>query len=162
MSNSLPLKFKLNGKETEVLVGAQETLLDVLRKKLLLTGVKKGCGEGECGSCAVLLNGKPVNSCLVPAAKAAESTVVTIEGLGDNRELDVIQQAFIEAGAVQCGFCSPGVILSAKALLDKNPLPSDEEIKTELSGHLCRCTGYMQFLDAVKLAASRLNGEGKE
>lgn len=157
MLSSVPLSFNLNGKDTEVLVGAHETLLDVLRKKLLLTGVKKGCGEGECGACTVLLNGKPVNSCLVPAAKAADSTVITIEGLGNSGELDVIQQAFIEAGAVQCGFCTPGVILSAKALLDKNPLPSDDDIKTELSGHICRCTGYVQFMEAVKLAASRLN-----
>ncbi|MEW6275985.1 MAG: (2Fe-2S)-binding protein [Bacillota bacterium] len=156
MSDTHLLKFVLNGEEVEVMVAPAETLLDVLRKKLLLTGTKKGCAEGECGACTVLLEGKPVNSCLVLAMKAHGKTVMTIEGLSATGELHPIQEAFLEAGAVQCGFCTPGVILSAKALLDREPAPSDEEIKNELAGHLCRCTGYIQFLEAVKRAAVKL------
>jgi len=150
------LKFTINGDPVEVFVGADELLLDVLRKKLLLTGTKKGCGEGECGACTILLEGKPVNSCLIPAMKVQGKEVITIEGLSKMDEIHPIQEAFIEAGAVQCGFCTPGIILSAKALLDKVELPSDEEIKNELSGHICRCTGYAQFVKAVKIAAERM------
>ncbi|MCL5935706.1 MAG: (2Fe-2S)-binding protein [Firmicutes bacterium] len=150
------LKFTLNGNQLEVNVEPSETLSDVLRKKLFLTGTKKGCGEGECGACTVLLEGRPVNSCLLPAMKARGKTVVTIEGVSSSGELHPIQEAFIEAGAVQCGFCTPGVILSAKSLLDRETDPTEEEIKTELSGHLCRCTGYAQFVEAVKKAHKKL------
>ena len=156
MAKEVELNFTLNGENVSVQVRPDELLVDVLRKKLFLTGTKKGCGEGECGACTVLLEGKPVNSCLVPALKAGGKQVVTIEGLSKAGEMHPIQKAFIEAGAVQCGFCTPGVILSAKALLDENALPSEEEIKIELSGHLCRCTGYAQFIDAVKIAAKRM------
>lgn len=156
MRDSMLLSFILNGEPVEVLVGPAETLAGVLRGKLLHTGTKKGCEEGECGACTVLLEGKPVNSCLLPAMKARGKAVVTIEGVGASGELHPIQQAFIEAGAVQCGFCAPGVILSAKSLLDRGYLPPEEEIKTELSGHLCRCTGYLQFVEAVRLAARKM------
>ncbi len=156
MKTGQVLNFTLNGEQVEVLVDPAETLVNVIRKKLLLTGTKRGCEEGECGACTVLLDGKPVNSCLVPAMKAHGKAVVTIEGISASGELHPIQQAFIEAGAVQCGFCTPGVVLSAKSLLDRVTLPSEEEIKTELSGHLCRCTGYVQFVDAVRLAARKL------
>ena len=148
--------FHLNGEPVEVEVCPDELLVDVLRKKLLLTGTKKGCGEGECGACTVLLDGRPVNSCLVTVMKVQGKEVVTIEGLSTSGEMHPLQEAFIEVGAVQCGFCIPGVILSAKALLDKEALPSEEEIKVELSGHLCRCTGYAQFVDAIKIAARKM------
>lgn len=152
----MTLTFNLNGEDTTVEIDPWDTLANVLRYKLLLTGTKKGCEEGECGACTVLLEGKPVNSCLVPAAKVQGKKVITIEGLSKNGELHPIQEAFIEAGAVQCGFCTPGVILSAKALLDMNEMPNEEEIKEELSGHLCRCTGYIQFIEAIKLASKKL------
>jgi carbon-monoxide dehydrogenase small subunit len=158
VSNLQKLEMILNGEATEVLVKPDETLLDVLRTRLLLTGCKKGCGEGECGACTVLLNDSPVASCILPAMKAHRQEVLTIEGLEAAGQLHPIQEAFIEAGAVQCGFCAPGVILSAKALLDSKTMPSEEEIKRSLSGHLCRCTGYVQFIDAVKLAAEKLRG----
>ncbi|ATW24989.1 (2Fe-2S)-binding protein [Candidatus Formimonas warabiya] len=157
MTKAQPLIFNLNGEEVQVGVLPDEPLVDVLRRKMLLTGTKKGCGEGECGACTVLLEGKPVNSCLVPAMKVQGKRVVTIEGISNNGELHPIQEAFIEAGAIQCGYCTPGVVLSAKALLDKDGMPTEEEIKTELSGHLCRCTGYGQFVDAVKIAAKKLH-----
>ncbi|MEW6663528.1 MAG: (2Fe-2S)-binding protein [Bacillota bacterium] len=157
MNNLKLISFHLNGEQTEVLVEPAETLLEVLRKKLLVTGTKKGCGEGECGACTVLLDSKPVNSCLIPAMKAQGRSVITIEGLSEAGQLHPIQQAFIEAGAVQCGFCTPGVILSAKSLLDRETFPLEEEIKTELAGHLCRCTGYVQFIEAVKLAAEKMS-----
>lgn len=150
------LTFILNGEPIEVLVWPTELLVNVLREKLLFTGTKKGCGEGECGACTVLLEGKPVNSCLLPAMKVQGKNVLTIEGLSALGEMHPIQEAFIETGAVQCGFCTPGVILSAKALLDRERMPTEEEIKDELSGHLCRCTGYAQFVDAVKIAAGKL------
>ncbi|MCQ1529610.1 (2Fe-2S)-binding protein [Lutispora saccharofermentans] len=151
------LTFNINGKDVTLSINAWDTLANVLRRNLALTGTKKGCEEGECGACTVLLEGKPVNSCIVPAAKVEGKKVVTIEGLSQNGELHPIQEAFIEAGAVQCGFCTPGVILSAKALLDLDEMPGEETIKDELSGHLCRCTGYVQFIDAVRIAAEKLH-----
>jgi aerobic-type carbon monoxide dehydrogenase small subunit (CoxS/CutS family) len=156
LADLLKLEMVLNGEAVEIDVKPDETLLDALRTRLLLTGCKKGCGEGECGACTVLLNGSPVTSCILPAMKAHKQEVVTIEGLEASGELHPIQEAFVEAGAVQCGFCIPGVILSAKALLDRKTMPSDEEIKRELSGHLCRCTGYVQFIEAVRSAARKL------
>jgi len=153
------LHLNINGKDTTLEVQAGDNLSKVLRENLYLTGTKQGCMEGECGACTVLLDGKPVNSCLVPAMKANGKKVITIEGLSENGELHPIQEAFVEAGAVQCGFCTPGVILSAKALLDRDEMPSEEAIREELSGHLCRCTGYAQFIDAVKLAAEKLKNK---
>lgn len=151
------LTFNINGKDVALSINAWDTLANVLRRNLALTGTKKGCEEGECGACTVLLEGKPVNSCIVAAAKVQGKKVVTIEGLSQKGELHPIQEAFIEAGAVQCGFCTPGVILSAKALLDLDEMPGEETIKDELSGHLCRCTGYVQFIDAVRIAAEKLH-----
>lgn len=153
--NTLFIKFRLNGELTSVQILPEETLLQVLRDKLDIKGVKKGCGEGECGSCTVLLDGQPVVSCLLPAAKAANRNVITIEGVSEGWKLHPIQEAFLEAGAVQCGFCTPGMILSAKALLDRCPSPSEEEIRTALSGNICRCTGYVQIQEAVKIAAQK-------
>ena len=150
------LTFNLNGKETTVAIEPHETLLRVLRDKLMLTGVKVGCEESECGACTVLIDGRPVNSCSVSAGKVQGKSVVTIEGLNYYEDLTYVQQSFVEAGAVQCGFCIPGVILSAKALLDKYDDPTEEQIKTELSGHLCRCTGYLQFADAIHVAVARI------
>ena len=150
------ITFNLNGKDTTVAVEQQETLLRLLREKLLLTGTKMGCEESECGACTVLIDGRPVNSCTVPAAKVNGKKVVTIEGLDYDEDLSLVQQSFVEAGAVQCGFCIPGVILSAKALLDKYDHPTDEQIRSELSGHLCRCTGYLQFSDAIHTAAAKI------
>jgi len=136
-----------------------ERLLDVLRETLGLTGTKEGCGEGECGACSVLLNGELVNSCLVPVAQAANSQVVTIEGIGSPGKLDPVQEAFLHCGGSQCGMCTPGMIVAAKYLLMCNPKPSREEICEGLSGNLCRCTGYMRIFEAVEVAAQREEGE---
>lgn len=152
------LSFTLNSETATVEIEADDRLIDVLRDRLLLTGTKQGCGDGECGACTVLLNGMPVNSCLVPAMKVQGKTVTTIEGLAQGDTLHPLQESFLEAGAVQCGFCTPGMILSAKALLDHKKKPTDEEIKLALSGNICRCTGYVQIIEAVKIAATKLNG----
>jgi aerobic-type carbon monoxide dehydrogenase small subunit (CoxS/CutS family) len=153
------IRFRLNGREVEIEADADSRLLDVLREDLHLTGTKEGCGEGECGACTVLLDGRPVNSCLLLAPQVDGCDVVTIEGLADGPHLHPIQQAFVEQGAVQCGFCTPGFILATYALLRDNPHPSDEEILTGLEGNLCRCTGYGRILAAVRLAAERLGAE---
>ncbi len=144
------IKLILNGKPVEVDVPPHWTLLRVLREKLGLTGTKEGCGIGECGACTVLMDGKPVNACLVLAPKAHERCVETIEGLGTLDSLHPLQQSFIDHGAVQCGFCTPGILMSAKALLEENPRPSMEEVKEGISGHLCRCTGYQQIVEAIE------------
>lgn len=158
----LTISCVVNGKERILPIAPNRTLVDMLRKDLGLVGVKKGCEEGECGAGTVLLNGTPVNSCIVPAMKADGADIVTIEGLeGKDGELHPLQEAFIEVGAVQCGFCTPGVILSAKALLDATPAPTRDEIAEELSGHLCRCTGYLQFYEALELA-SKIIAERRE
>jgi len=149
------LKMNLNGKDVTVEIEPSALLVDVLRDQLGLTGTKVGCSNGECGACTVLLDGEPVVSCLLPAMKANGRSVVTVEGLGMERELHALQQAFIEEGAVQCGYCTPGMLMSAKALLDKNPNPSEEEIKRAISGNLCRCTGYVKIIKAIKAAARR-------
>ena len=150
------LRCVVNGKKVAIMIDPSRTLADVLRQELKLTGTKKGCEEGECGACTVLVEGLPVDSCLVPAMKVSEANVLTIEGLEQNGELDPIQEAFIEAGAIQCGFCTPGVVLSAKALLMREENPTQEEIREELSGHFCRCTGYLQFYEAVRLASEKI------
>lgn len=153
---AMGLSFRLNGRQVEVKVSADLMLVDVLRDVLGLTGTKVGCREGECGACTVLLDGEPVNSCILPAFKTSGRSVVTIEGLeGSDGKLDIIQDAFTQAGASQCGFCTPGMILNAKALLNRNPNADDGEIRKALSGVLCRCTGYQKILDAVKLAARK-------
>lgn len=152
------LRFVLNGKTTQVLAAADDSLLDVLRSRLKLNGTKKGCGEGECGSCTVLLDGEPVDSCLLPAMKVQDREVLTIEGLSKGDDLHPIQEAYLEAGAVQCGFCTPGMVLSTKALLDKQPSPNEQEVRQALSGNICRCTGYVQIEEAVQLAAQKLPG----
>ena len=155
----MEITLKVNGEEYGVEVSANETLLDVLREKLRLTGVKKGCDEGECGACTVLLDGRAVNSCLVLAPQVDGKEVLTVEGLSRDGELHPIQRAFVEKGAVQCGFCTPGFIMSTYALLKDNPDPSDEEIMTALEGNLCRCTGYAKILEAVRYAAELMREE---
>ncbi|AZR72585.1 (2Fe-2S)-binding protein [Anoxybacter fermentans] len=153
----IKLKFTVNNKPYELEVNPNARLLDVLRDELNLTGTKEGCGVGECGACTVIMNGQAVNSCLVLAGQAQGAKIITIEGVqGENGELHPIQQAFIDKGAVQCGYCTPGMILSAKALLDQNPNPTVEEIKEGISGNLCRCTGYQQIIEAVQEAAKRM------
>lgn len=154
------LKATINGTPLELPVDPSWRLLDVLRQKLGLTGVKEGCGEGECGACTVLLNRKPVNSCLILAPEADGADIVTIEGLAQQGMLHPIQEAFLEAGAVQCGFCTPGMVLAAKALLDNNPNPSDMDVKTAISGNLCRCTGYVKIIEAIHLAAKKISSGG--
>jgi aerobic carbon-monoxide dehydrogenase small subunit len=159
--------FTLNGKSVQVSVEPDTLLIDLLRDDLGLTGTKAGCREGECGACTVLVDGVPVNSCLMPALKVKGREVMTIEGLeGENGALDVIQESFMAEGASQCGFCTPGMILNAKALLDSHPNPDELQIKHALSGVLCRCTGYHKIVQAVKNAAkirkSSAQGEGHD
>jgi 4-hydroxybenzoyl-CoA reductase subunit alpha len=153
------ININVNGISYELAVKPSTTLLDLLRDQLLLTGAKKGCGLGDCGACTVLLNGKAVNSCLVLAVEADEQNVITIEGLAKGEKLHPIQQAFVEKGSIQCGFCTPGMILRTKALLDESPDPSEIEIKQALTGNLCRCTGYTKILEAVETSKSYLKGE---
>jgi carbon-monoxide dehydrogenase small subunit len=135
------------------------TLLEVLREDLGLTGTKEGCGLGECGACTVLMDGRAINSCLVLAAEADGREITTIEGLADGDRLHPIQQAFVDHGGLQCGFCTPGMIMSAKALLDKNPHPTEEEIKQGITGNLCRCTGYTKIIESIKAAAEKMGGK---
>lgn len=147
------LTMRLNGEEVTVQVEPSAMLVEVLRDQLELTGTKVACGTGECGACTVLLDGKAVNSCLVPALKAQGREVITVEGLAPLGQLHPLQKAFVEHGAVQCGYCTPGMLMSAKALLDHNPHPTEEEIRVAISGNLCRCTGYAKIVEAI-LAAS--------
>jgi len=149
----LKVRLKVNGRERSADVGATETLLSLLRERLGLTGTKEGCGRGECGACTVILDGEPVNACLVFAAQCDGRDVLTIEGLSESGEIDRIQRAFVETGAVQCGFCTPGMIMSAHALLASNPRPTRDEIREAISGNLCRCTGYVKIVDAIERAS---------
>lgn len=153
------ISLSVNGEEHQVVVEPRTTLLEVLRDALGLTGAKEGCSLGNCGACTVLLDGKPVLSCLLLAVEAQGKEIVTIEGLAEGGRLHPIQEAFVEHGAVQCGFCIPGMILSAKALLDENPDPTEEEVKEAISGNLCRCTGYSSAVKAI-LAAAKAKEEG--
>ena len=155
----ITLNFTLNGDPTSVEIDENARLLDVLRDVLGLTGTKEGCGVGECGACTVIVDGEAVDSCLVLAASVGGKSVTTIEGLSKDGQLDVIQQAVLNHHALQCGFCTPGFIMSAKALLDKNPHPTREEIKIAISGNLCRCTGYQQLVDAFEEAAEHYQRE---
>ena len=155
----MKIRFTVNGRQVERETDAETRLLDLLREDLALTGTKEGCGEGECGACTVLIDGRAVNSCLVLAPQADGKSVLTVEGLAQGETLHPIQQAFVEKGGVQCGFCTPGFIMSTVALLQENPSPSDEEILTALEGNLCRCTGYTKIVEAVRTAAERMREE---
>lgn len=154
-------EFMVNGKPHEVIVEPHMLLIDVLRDKLGLTGTKYACGAGDCGSCTVLVDGNPVFSCLTLAVTAKGKSILTIEGLARGAALHPIQQAFVDKGAVQCGFCTPAMVLSAKAFLDDNPDPSRDDIRLALAGNLCRCTGYVKIVDAVESAAETLSKGGK-
>jgi len=149
------VQLRVNGEEYEVAVEPHHTLLRVLREELGLTGAKRGCDQGECGTCTVLMDGLPVPSCLILAVQAQGQEITTIEGLAQEGELHPLQQAFIEHFGFQCGFCTPGMILTAKALLDKNPHPTEDEIKEAIAGVICRCTGYVQVIEAIQAAAGR-------
>lgn len=153
------IQFIVNGRQVERETNAETRLLDLLREGLHLTGTKEGCGEGECGACTVLLDGRAVNSCLVLAPQVDGKEVLTIEGLAKGDKLHPIQRAFVEKGAVQCGFCTPGFIMSTYALLEENPSPNDEEILSALEGNLCRCTGYTKIIEAVRYAARLMREE---
>jgi carbon-monoxide dehydrogenase small subunit len=149
MITKTAIEFKVNGESHKLDVFPMSRLLDVLREELRLTGTKEGCGEGECGACTVILNGEIVNSCLVPVAQVAGAEITTIEGVADGDQLHAVQQAFIEHGGAQCGICTPGMILAAVDLLERNPAPTEADIRTGLAGNLCRCTGYMKIFESV-------------
>lgn len=155
----IPVCFVVNGERHELEVSPQETLVELLRERLFLTGTKEGCGVGDCGTCIVLLDGVPVNSCLVLAADLQGRQVTTIEGLEEEGKLHPLQESFLEKGAVQCGFCTPAMILSAKALLDQNPAAGEGEIKKALSGGLCRCGSYKKIVEAVQAAGEKMGGK---
>jgi aerobic carbon-monoxide dehydrogenase small subunit len=148
------ITITVNGGLEQVVVPSNMTLMRMLRETLALTGTKNGCSAGECGACTVLLNGEPVNSCMILAVECDGGLITTVEGLAHDDQLDPIQSAMIDTGAVQCGFCTPGILISSRALLDRNPNPSDEQIREALVGNLCRCTGYRRIINAVKKAAS--------
>jgi aerobic carbon-monoxide dehydrogenase small subunit len=152
------ITLTVNGESIEAAVESNQTLLQFLREDLGLTGTKHGCGLGDCGACTVILDGKPVNACLVLAVQSNGCEVLTIEGLAANGNLHPIQQAFVDKGAIQCGFCTPGMILSAKSLLQEKPKPTEQEIRTAISGNLCRCTGYQKIVEAIQEAADAHQG----
>jgi carbon-monoxide dehydrogenase small subunit len=152
--------FVVNGREHELIIEPHMLLIDVLRDKLGLTGTKYACGAGDCGACTVLIDGKPSYSCLTLAVTAKGKTILTIEGVADGNQLHPLQQSFVDHGAVQCGFCTPGMVLSAKALLEENAEPTRDEIKRALAGNLCRCTGYVKIVDAVEAAAAAMREGG--
>lgn len=147
------VRFQLNGVDRDVDVMPMRRLLDVLREELRLTGTKEGCGEGECGACSVIVDGEVINSCLVPICQVQGSAITTVEGLARDGRLDPLQQAFLECGGAQCGICTPGMLIAARALLDKNAQPTRDEIKEAIAGNLCRCTGYVRIVDAIAQAA---------
>ncbi len=151
--NKITVKCTVNHKPVTLEIEPNKRLLDMLREDLDLTSVKEGCSEGECGACTVIFNGEPVTSCCVLAGQAEGAEIITLEGVSPDGKPDAVQRAFMEAGAVQCGFCTPGMILSAEALLAKNPSPTEDEVKLAMSGNLCRCTGYAKIIEAVLLAA---------
>ena len=154
---TIPVALTVNGAAVDAWVAPSDRLVDLLRLRLGLTGTKEGCGNGECGACTVLVDGRAINACLYPALEAEGRAVVTIEGLaGPGGQLSAVQQAFVGEGGIQCGFCSPGMILSATALLQQNPAPTEAEIRAALVGNLCRCTGYVQIIRSVQAAATRL------
>ena len=153
------MRFNVNGVTYEEEIDHRRTLLEVLRENLGLLGTHKGCDEGQCGACTVLIDGKAVNSCLVLAISVQGKKIITIEGLAQGGKLHPVQEAFVESGAIQCGFCSPGMIMVTKAFLDEHPNPTEEEAKRAISGNLCRCTGYFQIIDAVMKAAEKMRKE---
>ncbi len=153
------ITLKVNGLDREIMIEGRTLLIDALRDALRLTGTKHGCGEGDCGACTVLVDGVPVNSCLVLAAEAVGSQILTIEGVADGNDLHPLQQAFVDKGAIQCGFCTPGMVLTSLAFLMENPEPTEEEVRVAISGNLCRCTGYQKIVEAVLDAAERMRGE---
>lgn len=148
----------VNGKEYGLNVESDELLIDVLRDKLALTGTKKGCGTGDCGACTIILDGRAVTSCLILAVAVKDKEIITIEGLEQSGQLHPIQEAFIQHGAIQCGFCTPGMIMTAKTILDANPNPTEAEIRAGIAGNLCRCTGYTKIVEAIQSAAVRMGG----
>jgi carbon-monoxide dehydrogenase small subunit len=152
------MTFNVNGERFPVQVDIRRTLLEVLRETLGLTGTKEMCNKGDCGGCTVIMDGKPVLSCLTLAVEAQGKEIITIEGLANGYELHPLQQAFVEKGAIQCGYCTPGFIMSAKALLDRNPRPTEDEIKEGIANNICRCTGYVQIVEAIQAAAQAMNG----
>jgi|SRR5579871_183542 aerobic carbon-monoxide dehydrogenase small subunit len=153
IANGCEISFTVNGERRTVVAYPMDRLLDVLRRQLGLTGAKEGCGEGECGSCSVLLNGEVVTSCLVPVLQAQDAEIVTIEGIGNDRRLHALQQAFLDCGGAQCGICTPGIVMAAFHMLKKKTEPSMEDIRVGLAGNLCRCTGYAQICEAVAQAS---------
>jgi aerobic carbon-monoxide dehydrogenase small subunit len=155
MVSKTAIEFKVNGEPRKLDVFPMSRLLDVLREDLRLTGTKEGCGEGECGACTVILNGKIINSCLVPVAQVAGAEITTIEGVADGDQLHAVQQSFIEHGGAQCGICTPGMILAAVELLERNPQPTEADIRNGLAGNLCRCTGYMKIFESVVRACQK-------
>lgn len=153
------LNFTVNGKKQQVMIQTNWTLAQVLREQLGLLGTKIGCGEGECGACTVIMDGKTVTSCLVLAVQAEKADIITIEGLDSGSEkLHPVQEAFVEVGAIQCGYCTPGMVMSTVALLTRHPDPTDEQIRESLTGNLCRCTGYQKIFEAVRLASQKMRG----
>ncbi len=152
------IQFELNGSKTVAEAAVNERLIDLLRDTLGLTGTKEGCGIGECGACTVILDGRAVNACLIPALSVEGHRILTVEGMMQDGRLHPIQEAFVRHHAIQCGFCIPGLVMSARALLDKNPRPDREEIKSAIAGNLCRCTGYEQVIEAIEDAACRMEG----
>ena len=159
MTAHMPLTLTVNNIAYTIYVEPNSTLLDVLRDKLGLTGTKKSCNEGECGACTVLMDGKPVASCLVLAVDAQNKKITTIEGLAHGEKLHPLQESFVKHGGIQCGFCTPGMIMSAKALLDENPDPTPLEVRRGISGNLCRCTGYQQIIDSILAAAKSMGNK---
>jgi len=162
MAQGVKIRMKVNGQWREAETSPDRLLIDLLREEFGLTGTKKGCGEGVCGACTVILNGRPVLACLIPAGKAEGADILTIEGLTPQQGLHPLQQAFQDEGAVQCGYCTPGMVMTAKALLDENSDPTEHEIKQALSGNICRCTGYTKIIGAIAKGAAVLRGESPE
>ena len=150
------IELSVNGESAEFLVEPQETLLEVLRDHMGLTGTKEGCGTGECGSCTVLVGDRPILSCLTPAVECHKQDIITIEGIGEGNDLSPVQQAFVDCGAIQCGFCTPGMVLSTEVLLKENPNPQEKDIYKALEGNLCRCTGYNKIIEAVHKASKQM------
>jgi len=149
----MKIQFQINGTLREIDAPPMRRMLDVLREDLRLTGTKEGCGEGECGACSIIVGGEVINSCLVPVCQMQNARVVTVEGLASDGRLDPLQQTFLECGGAQCGICTPGMLIAARALLDANPHPARDEIKEAIAGNLCRCTGYVRIIDAIEQAA---------